>query len=130
MTDPFPSVECPPVGRLVRRSEFLAAAKGRYRAQGALLVQMRPRQDGSDEIRVGFTATRKVGGAVVRNRAKRRMRAVARALLAELGMAGCDYVFVARNGAPDRAWLQLLDDARRALSLLARPSPEQEVPRP
>ena len=91
---------------------------------------MRPRQDGSDEIRVGFTATRKVGGAVVRNRAKRRMRAVARALLAELGMAGCDYVFVARNGAPDRAWLQLLDDARRALSLLARPSPEQEVPRP
>ena len=119
-----------PVGRLTRRSEFLAAAKARYRANGALLVQMRPRQDGSDEVRVGFTATRKVGGAVVRNRAKRRMRAVARALLPDLGVPGCDYVFVARNGAPDRAWPQLLDDARRALTLLARPPSEQESPRP
>ena len=117
------------LGRLTRRSEFLAAAKARYRAHGAVLVQMRPRQDGSEDVRAGFTATRKVGGAVVRNRAKRRLRAVARALLPELGVAGCDYVFIARSGAPDREWLLLLDDARRALGLLARQLSEPEGPR-
>ena len=118
-----------PLLHLTRRSEFLAAAKARYCARGAVLVQMRPRGDGTDAIRVGFTATRKIGGAVVRNRAKRRLRETARAMLPAFGVAGCDYVFVARSGAPDRQWSLLLEDVRRALVLLAAPPTEQESAR-
>ena len=106
--------------RLTRRVEFLAAAKGRYCARGAVLVQMRPRDDGAAQVRVGFTATRKIGGAVVRNKAKRRMREVARALLPKLALPGCDYVFIARSGAPDRPFPLLLEDAGKALAQLAR----------
>ena len=70
------------IERLKRRAEFLAAAKGVSAARGAIVVQMLERE--GEAIRAGFTATRKVGGAVVRNRAKRRMREAARALLPRL----------------------------------------------
>ncbi len=118
--------------RLTRRAEFLAAAKGRYCARGAVLVQIRPRGDGVAVVRVGFTATRKIGGAVVRNKAKRRLREVARALLPKLALPGCDYVFIARSGAPDRPFPLLLEDAGKALAQLAReraaPPPEGSPP--
>lgn len=71
-------------------------------------------------IRVGFTATKKIGGSVVRNRAKRRLREAARALLPEHGRPGVDYVFIARAGTPTRDWARLLDDVRGALQSLAR----------
>lgn len=76
-------------------------------------------------IRAGFTATKRLGGAVVRNRAKRRLREAARALLPLHGQPGCDYVFIARQGAGTRAWDRLLDDMKRALISLAG----QESPR-
>ena len=68
---------------------------------------------------VGFTATRKVGGAVVRNRAKRRLREAARLLLPELASPGFDYVFIARGGVTTRPWPRLLDDVKSALISLA-----------
>jgi ribonuclease P protein component len=108
------------IERLTRRAEFLAAAKGVSAARGAIVVQAL-RHEGSDAIRAGFTATRKVGGAVVRNRAKRRMREVARALLPEFGAAGTDYVFIARGGTATRPWARLLDDVKSALISLAPP---------
>jgi ribonuclease P protein component len=62
---------------------------------------------------------------VVRNRAKRRLRAAARALLPEHGRPGCDYVFIARMGTAERPWPRLLDDVKSALISLADPAAPQ-----
>jgi len=67
----------------------------------------------------GFTATKRIGGAVQRNRAKRRMRAAARLILPELGVVGVDYVFIARSATLDAPWPALLDDMKSALISLA-----------
>ncbi|WP_125255229.1 ribonuclease P protein component [Brevundimonas fluminis] len=111
------------IRRLTRRPQFLAAAKGRSEARGAVVVQRLDREDGDPAVGVGFTATRKIGGAVVRNRAKRRLREAARALLPLLASPGSDYVLVARMGTADRDWTRLLDDVSSALTRLATPRP-------
>ena len=110
-----------PILRLTRRPQFLAAAKGVSVARGAVLIQQLDRGDGDPSVRLGFTATRKIGGAVVRNRAKRRLREAARLLTPLHGRAGCDYVFIARMGTADRDWDRLLDDVKSALTRLATP---------
>jgi ribonuclease P protein component len=115
------------LSKLTKRPEFLAAAKGRTCARGAVMIQALP-GPALGQMRVGFTATRKVGGAVVRNRCKRRLREAARRLLPLHGVAGHDYVFVARNSLPDRAWERLLDDVKSALISLA--APDQSASRP
>jgi len=82
---------------------------------------MRERGDAIEgPARAGFTATKKIGNAVVRNRAKRRLREAARLLLPLHGRAGTDYVFIARAATPERAWPALLDDVESALVSLAR----------
>ena len=111
------------IRRLTKRPQFLAAAKGLSEARGGVVVQMRARADGDPSVGVGFTATRKIGGAVVRNRAKRRLREAARALLPRLGTPGADYVLIARMGTADRDWTRLLDDVTSALTRLATPRP-------
>lgn len=107
------------IHRLTSRPQFLAAAKGVSLARGAVVVQRLDRQDGDPDVRVGFTATRKVGGAVVRNRAKRRLREAARALVGQYGAPGSDYVLIARMGTVGREWDRLLDDVKSALTRLA-----------
>ena len=84
-----------------------------------MVVQARHRADDAPLVRAGFTATRKIGGAVVRNRAKRRLREAARMLLPLHGRPGFDYVFIARGGTTARPWLRLLDDMKSALISLA-----------
>jgi ribonuclease P protein component len=106
------------IQRLKRRSQFLAAAKGRSASKGAVVVQAVARS-GPDSVGAGFTATRKIGGAVVRNRAKRRLREAARLLLPDYGRPGFDYVFIARGGTVARPWMRLLDDMKSALISLA-----------
>jgi ribonuclease P protein component len=115
------------IHRLTSRPQFLAAAKGVSEARGAVVVQRLDRADGDAAVGLGFTATRKVGGAVVRNRAKRRLREAARALAPHLAVAGSDYVFIARMGTANRPWERLLDDVKSALTRLATP---RSAPKP
>ena len=124
MTD-FPDIE-----RLTSRPQFLAAAKGVSEARGAVVVQRLDRRDDDPTIRLGFTATRKVGGSVVRNRAKRRLREAARAIAPQFGRPGSDYVFIARQGTADRPWERLLDDVKSALTRLATPVDGPKSARP
>lgn len=93
------SAGLPALGGLQHRRDFLAAAKARKAVTDSFIVQNRARRDDSDIIRVGFTASKKVGNAVARNRAKRRMRALVRDVLAAHGEPGHDYVLVARKDA-------------------------------
>ena len=116
------------IKRLLRRPQFLAAAKGVSEARGAVVIQRLERGDGSPHIGLGFTATKKIGGAVQRNRAKRRLREAARAILAQHGVPGSDYVFIARMGTTERAWDRLLDDVKSTLTRLARPKADTPSP--
>jgi ribonuclease P protein component len=109
----------PTIARLKKRADFLAAAKGFNCARGAVAAQARRRDDGQPVVRLGFTATRRIGGAVVRNRAKRRLREAARLLTPLHARPGCDYVFIARGGTASRPWAPLLDDMKTALIRLA-----------
>ena len=117
------------IERMKKRPQFLACAQGVSASRGAVVVQALARADGSDVVHAGFTATRRVGGAVVRNRAKRRLREAARLLLPELGRPGFDYVFVARGGTAGRPWPRLLDDVKTALIRLA-PENDRRAPAP
>ena len=100
--------------RLTRRPEFLrAAARGRKAARPGLVLQALA-QPGAP-LRVGFTATKKLGGAVVRNRCKRRLRAAIRSAIEEAPISGFDLVLVARDATANRAWDLLLGDLRGAL---------------
>ena len=75
-------------------------------------------------VRVGFTASRKVGNAVVRNRAKRRLRAAAAQVLSNRGKSGMDYVLIARGTTAERPFAALLADLELALHRV-----EPSVPR-
>ena len=108
-----------PITRLKKRSEFLACAQAPSCAKGAVVVQARPRGDDMATVRVGFTATKRIGNAVARNRAKRRMREAARLILPQHARPGMDYVFIARGGVTSRPWARLLDDVKSALIRLA-----------
>lgn len=112
------------------RADFLAAARGVKAVTPSMIVQARARRDGSAACRVGFTCSRKVGGAVTRNRAKRRLRAAARASLAQLGRPGWDYVLIGRAGATvARPFAMLEADLRQAIALChRRGDPQGQAP--
>ena len=71
-------------------------------------------------MRVGFTVTKKIGNSVVRNRMKRRFRALSRELLPELGVAGADHVIIGRAGGIERAFSALREELLRALGKIRR----------
>jgi len=110
------------VGRLKRRSEFLRVAAARRNwATPGLVLQARRRAAGPSEspaLRVGYTASRKVGNAVERNRARRRLRAIVERVLAERAEPGYDFVVIARHGTLTRPFAALIDDMEAALRRL------------
>lgn len=84
------------------------------------ILQAASRAGAEPGARVGFTASRKVGGAVVRNRARRRLKALAARVLAPRARSGWDYVLVARGAAVTRPWAAMVSDMEGALDRLER----------
>lgn len=82
------------------------------------VLLVRDRADGDQAKRVGFTVTKKIGGAVVRNRMKRRLRALAREILPAGGFAGSDHVLISRSGGVEREFALLREELARALDKL------------
>lgn len=108
--------------RLTRRGEFLrAAGRGRKIARPGLVLQALSGTGGP--LRLGFTATKRIGGAVIRNRAKRRLREAARLTLSVSPPEGWDLVLVAREATPTRPFGALLGDLRGALRQAGVPLP-------
>ena len=79
------------------------------------VLLVRPRSDGDPTMRVGFTVTKKIGNAVIRNRMKRRFRALTRDLLPEHGIPGADHVLIGRTGGVERDFASLAAELKRAL---------------
>ncbi|MBC7635097.1 MAG: ribonuclease P protein component [Acetobacteraceae bacterium] len=112
MSAAFKASPCP---TLQRRAEFLCvAAKGRKAPVHGLVLQALPRDD-TGPARFGFTVTKKVGNAVVRNRTRRRLKEAARLLFAASPMIGVDLVLIGRDATRGRDFLDLQDDIRRAM---------------
>ncbi|HYS44985.1 MAG TPA: ribonuclease P protein component, partial [Rhizomicrobium sp.] len=115
------------VDHLKKRADFLRAARGIRRVEGAITLETcvtpeaLPAPEASPgRLRVGFTASKKIGNAVARNRAKRRLRAAASQLLPLLGRPGHDYVLVARGTTVARPFPALLSDIATALKAAHR----------
>lgn len=116
-TPKHPAASNPDVkpGRLKRRAEFLrVAASGKKAAIGGVVLQVLPRAD-DGPVRLGFTVTRRVGNAVVRNRTRRRLKEAARLLLREVAVHGADLVLIGRESTRRRNFLALQGDIKRAL---------------
>jgi ribonuclease P protein component len=117
---PF-AVSCCVLETLRNRPDFLRAASARRQGTGGFMLQARARGDDSPVVRIGYTASKKIGNAVFRNRAKRRLRAVVREVMPALVRPGWDYVLVAKPGATVvRDFADLRRDLESALQSVHR----------
>lgn len=103
-----------------KRSDFLAANRGKRYATPGFVLLVKDRQDESTDIRLGITITKKVGNAVIRNRMRRRFRALAQEMLGEKGKAGADHILIGRDGGIERDFRELRADMEKALGKLCQ----------
>ena len=103
-----------------RRADFLAANGGRRVATPGFVLLVQARADGDAAMRLGITVTKKIGNAVVRNRMKRRFRALAREVFPVAGVAGADHVLIGRAGGVEREFSTLKRDLDNALEKARR----------
>ena len=116
----------PAWARLRRRADFQRAARGKRAQAESFALQSRLRAEaeaGDVGPRVGFTVTRKIGGAVERNRIRRRLKAALAAASAIAPDAHSDYVLVARRPALTRRFAALVADVERAFAQIGRVRP-------
>lgn len=114
--DVSPSAVFVCLATLQNRPQFLACARGVKQSTPSFYLQARNRRDDDSKTGVGFTCSKKVGNAVARNLAKRRLREAARLILPHGGKAGWDYVLVGRKDATaSRNFIDLQNDLARAL---------------
>ncbi len=107
-----------------KRADFLKAARGRRIALPGFVLQARARE--GDGMRIGYTCSKKVGNAVERNRAKRRLREIAREVLPRHGKAGHDYVLIGRRlETAARPYHILRADLEKALRKVHPPRPQK-----
>ncbi len=115
---------------LTERRDFLSAARAKRAPSAAFMLQARRRAENEHEsgkiapeqIRIGFTCSKKVGNAVARNRAKRRLRAIARDILPAHGQPGWDYVLIGRaQKTASREFAQMKTDLLQAISQIHKP---------
>lgn len=104
---------------MTRRADYLAANRGLRQPMPGFVLLVRDRRDGDQAIRIGITVTKKIGGAVVRNRMKRRFRALARELLPAQGISGADHVLIGREGGIERDFDALRTELTKALAKIA-----------
>lgn len=102
-----------------KRSDFLAANRGKRYATPGFVLLVRDRRDDSPAIRLGITITKKVGNAVIRNRMRRRFRALAQEILADKGKAGADHILIGRDSGIERDFDALRADMVKALGKLS-----------
>ena len=115
------------IGRLKTRKEFLYVRDGARFVTPGLVLQARARpapEDLGSSSRFGFTASRAIGGAVKRNRARRRLKEAVRIVAPEHAVPGYDYVLIARSGTVQRRFTEITKDLERALTKV------HQAPRP
>jgi len=98
----------------------VAANSGLRASTPGFLLLVRDRKDADPQIRVGFTVTKKIGGAVVRNRMKRRFRALAREIMPAQGLVGCDHVMIGRAKGIERDFTSLRSELASALDRMRK----------
>ena len=103
---------------LTRRADFLAANRGLRIARPGFVLLVNP--NGLDQVRYGITVTKKIGNAVVRNRMKRRFRALLREMLPVQGLPGHDHVMIGRETGIERDFAKLREELAMALSRAAQ----------
>ncbi|MBA3055436.1 MAG: ribonuclease P protein component [Sphingomonadales bacterium] len=103
---------------MTRRADFLAANRGIRVARPGFVLLARPNGIGNGDgpMRFGITVTKKIGNAVIRNRMKRRFRALVREILPVAGIAGADHVLIGREGGVERDFALLRDELCAALA--------------
>jgi len=99
-----------------KRSDFLKANRGWRWVSPAFILLVQPREDKTPHCRAGYTVTKKTGNAVVRNRIKRRLRALVDNILPEEGVEGADHIFIGRTIATHHDWVKMQTDLSAALS--------------
>ncbi|MBQ1497235.1 MAG: ribonuclease P protein component [Sphingomonas sp.] len=106
--------------RLTQRKDYLAANAGKRAPMPGFVLIVHARNDADPVMRVGITVSKKVGNAVIRNRMKRRFRALVREVLPEAGLPGADHVLIGRNGGIERPFAELRAELVKALGKVRR----------